>query len=1142
MSRRPEYSLSALSPLAFNVVDETGAATAEFVYHVDTGILQPLNQLSPNLQNVSVSNSTRSIGNVVYINQYAVRNRSKLAASGIHWLCRSIGDDGESLGVKNSIPAFNMESALQEFLNSWNNPNPLYVQVKARRYLGLNCTQSSQMTQKTRLEELPTVVFDLLTLYLDGISVLSLSQTSHAIEDLLNESFRIKTGSVFHRYCKHDINNETVIKIMRSFDPKLRNLQDEIQCEAPSWKSIFLAYKDYTNTIMDGIMQATIMESMSADIQHSLISNCQEGYQCDILQESGSSCYWNMSSIGGGLFFLSMCPIKLNRMLRASKTVVYRFQDDGHAIYTSSTYCGSKYHHFGTKVINFPHRQLNNFTKKVPGVDRLLITVNEYYINVIPVLGGGSSRLKDLHVDVNLGGSAPIFEIHKNILALWVSPHTIKFYVISIDESGEYKINVLQEFGFANLENVWRKLMINRKGYVTVIKEFCGFVDVNQEAYFAARNFDDTQTCTTDVHYGLCFISHLYGVESFKPSTKKYHAVLESYSPRYFANSCTDILAMAGKTKCSAKGHGIFVFCTNQGAAVSFDSIMWFFTTLPLPPQSEVSTVEVVGDDILLIGVNDKLLFLRLSIISKMSSSDPFVDITTLRIIALPKFPLYGKISKTEFDFDCGKPIVIVTSIQESICTETNQVEQRKKGFGLTLVTKVRIVVKQKADMDRDDQMAAFGVDALPTLPPELWDEVFSYLQGSDYFSAMHASEKFYSMMQKKRTTALFPLISKHLASWMSFSDLLKMRSVCRSWRRGVDLVYEQFPYGIRNGDPVAGVWLRETTEAIPNPGVTLTLSNEVDRFISDMADSLSNPFIGHQLKIQCHDEESVLFYDRVRQLLDRFGHHVWRIVFTIESISDFYQCLVRMPQLRAIETDYSLDTDDNYYSVMDYLSENQLPHLPQLEILISECFQRDPFAEALAHRHASNLKQLTLETPFVALNNTAALLTHVELLGGCCSMEGLQTIASNGPPLEKLHIDVVADNGQYLDALQVFQNLSAFRLTLQSLFLCGNFSNDYNQELLSFKLDMPKLKILKLMFYKGPLDPILSCANLNLLWLMNYNLMDMPNTESRVDFKITDKLTLLTNLWELLPRLATIVVPRPLCSASRYLQFHRMT
>ncbi|CAL8093130.1 unnamed protein product [Orchesella dallaii] len=418
--------------------------------------------------------------------------------------------------------------------------------------------------------------------------------------------------------------------------------------------------------------------------------------------------------------------------------------------------------------------------------------------------------------------------------------------------------------------------------------------------------------------------------------------------------------------------------------------------------------------------------------------------------------------------------------------------------------------------------------------PEEIWRMIVNTLEDSrDALSLLRANQLLNDAMVDVRDKLQFPLVMKLVASMLTENEFNNLRLVCKMWKKGIDEVYEKSPHGIRFKASEA------TYQAKVNPGVVLKTNNHVLQFHQNASMHQGNPFVGRRLTVDLQETEGYHFWRNLNNLLDEFGNYVWFLKYMCHDTTLFRNCVMRTPNVRAIYLDYSPDCEDFSWGVQEYLEENPLPRFPYLTILHANNFDRDVAGETICMQHAAQLNYVVLENPWIALDKSASFLINLDLLGGNCSITGLHIIAQTAPPLKTLKINVTGLEDNYVAVDKVFECLKCFTRSLLNLRLSGNFSDDYD-DMLGYQLGLSNLTKMKISFYKGPVDPFISCKKLVHFSLEESGPIEKWNKSSMAYFTIDKKGDLVTNIWSLMPTLRKLRIPiKPYCNIRVYVGNH---
>lgn len=156
---------------------------------------------------------------------------------------------------------------------------------------------------------------------------------------------------------------------------------------------------------------------------------------------------------------------------------------------------------------------------------------------------------------------------------------------------------------------------------------------------------------------------------------------MESLEPQYYLRNGRKYLPLMRKPSCSGKGHDLFIFCSNSAIGVSWDCVTWLFGDLSIPAtvhqdkdMQQVTYVEVIHHDGLLLVVNDDILLMELSCTTRPTLPEkldgelipePELHLKPLRVFQLGLAPFYMKITQLELNFDCGRPFFLLVAEQE---------------------------------------------------------------------------------------------------------------------------------------------------------------------------------------------------------------------------------------------------------------------------------------------------------------------------------------------------------------------------------------------------------------------------------------------------------------------------------------------
>ncbi|ODN03029.1 hypothetical protein Ocin01_03656 [Orchesella cincta] len=480
----------------------------------------------------------------------------------------------------------------------------------------------------------------------------------------------------WYTFCTKDLGRSTVLKILRSYDIRIRTNPSESspQRNHVSWKTVFEAYQRYWSTLSDGTLKVTNLEKLERQLKGELLFYKQTPppplKDNRILPSSAS--YWTTRCAGGGLMYNIVFPCPSTPLNEANLTVMDMEEAicKGFAPVCRST---SSAYYF-SKLAHFPVLRNGQKGKNLPEVDRVLIGVCEKCITACPIFGGTTTRTTLQLTKLNFSSVKmdPIYEISDNIMVLWTDPLNLIFFLLrpSATHNG-YRIVELYRLNFPNMRGIWDRIAEHRLDYIPVLRVYKGHtplldgVEIGEDGY----PFNSIE----DRFYGLSFVSHIYGVESFKPSSEiTNEVVVQSLEPRYYSNNGRHHLPLLRTAQCSGKGHGLFVLCNNEAIAVSWDSITWLFDKLTYLKSNKfrnVHHVEVIYDEGLLLVVDENIIFMKLSMkvdppnmVNGINLTEPVLEVKPVRIIRLDFFPWYRKITQVELDFDNGLPFLFIVA------------------------------------------------------------------------------------------------------------------------------------------------------------------------------------------------------------------------------------------------------------------------------------------------------------------------------------------------------------------------------------------------------------------------------------------------------------------------------------------------
>jgi len=83
-----------------------------------------------------------------------------------------------------------------------------------------------------------------------------------------------------------------------------------------------------------------------------------------------------------------------------------------------------------------------------------------------------------------------------------------------------YTLVELYRSRFPHSNGIWDKIAEHRSDYIPVLKEYKGRAPLFERFHLIGNNSYPFRPDAADqIFYGLSFVSHIYGVETFRPST-----------------------------------------------------------------------------------------------------------------------------------------------------------------------------------------------------------------------------------------------------------------------------------------------------------------------------------------------------------------------------------------------------------------------------------------------------------------------------------------------------------------------------------------------------------------------------------------------------------------------------------------------
>jgi len=365
----------------------------------------------------------------------------------------------------------------------------------------------------------------------------------------------------------------------------------------------------------------------------------------------------------------------------------------------------------------------------------------------------------------------------------------------------------------------------------------------------------------------------------------------------------------------------------------------------------------------------------------------------------------------------------------------------------------------------------------------------------------------------------LYGEVLPFIMEWLPKNDFLKLRSVSRGWKQGLDNVYENHPARLASTTSdihFPKLVLNEESEEpaqialIVDNGMEFSKHDQIQRFLRETDVNSGNPFPGRCAQFSLRGNELVdrpELLQSLTQLLIRFGDHIWylRLWFRFDPpmyLTDvealLMNWLTHVPNLKRLKLELGPPRGDASALNVDFWRQHPAQKLNNLQLFSyigdgdPEEDPRTPLIELLLERFCANgnLKRLHLPAPTMFEHQVP--LPNLEELCAYVFFENLPQLKETSPKLEKLIllIDEFPENHEHwnhhetgynchIDTL--FNGFQIFADTLKELDILENSGVTFiPPNSADYRVDLPKLERLTLGYF--PMDNINILLNLSSL------------------------------------------------------------
>ncbi|CAL8109081.1 unnamed protein product [Orchesella dallaii] len=716
-----------MSPCGLHIIDGNGTVLAHLIYQIDKDVAVPVaydeatveiyeNWGTPKAVKAPLhlpsddedSSLFKDAPLIVKIPPEWVQNRNRMTQLGGHWFGYGYepgSSSSEDFSMYNLtpkiVPTGQITGRGDVLINEWRSNHPVFHKLGLLRKGHVN--QDFNMLREhgdpaVSLEDLPLEVYEVLVKYLNGVAVINLCEALPLVESTLFETLSSpKRDLRWYYFCTNDLYRPTVLKIVRSYDARFRSEPSTRQQteSRPIWRNVFTAYQSYWSTLSNGTIKVTDLAELERKLKGELLFHAQSP-QPKVLRNSA---YWTTRCAGAGILYNVIFPCPSTPLNEYNLTVVKNMEEVNCKHFAAICQTSSPSSYYVAKLAHFPVPRNGTVEKTLPEVDRLVIGVCEECINVSNILGCRTTKrnLRLRAPDFCSSKMDPIIEISDDIIAMWLDPLNLIFFMLVPATNGYgYAVNELYRLSFPKMGRIWDKIAEHRSDFIPVLKEYKGVGPPHDRPTVEEGGYPFQPT--EGLFYGLTFVSHIYGVESFRPSdsSNTVEAFVDSVEPRYYSNNGRQHLPLLLKAECSGKGHGMFIFCSNEAVAVSWDSITWVFDAFPSSKIGEfrhVYHVEIIYDDGALVVVDENIIFMKITlkfgppnIVNGINLTEPVLEVKPVRIIKLDFFPWHRKITQVELDFENGEPFLFI--IAERVFRKVDKSCELNPNTGLEFVMK----------------------------------------------------------------------------------------------------------------------------------------------------------------------------------------------------------------------------------------------------------------------------------------------------------------------------------------------------------------------------------------------------------------------------------------------------------------------
>ncbi|CAL8111697.1 unnamed protein product [Orchesella dallaii] len=416
-------------------------------------------------------------------------------------------------------------------------------------------------------------------------------------------------------------------------------------------------------------------------------------------------------------------------------------------------------------------------------------------------------------------------------------------------------------------------------------------------------------------------------------------------------------------------------------------------------------------------------------------------------------------------------------------------------------------------------------MDPMEILPPEVWLIIFGNLERQDILNCMRTNSK-WKLFMREPTLLLFPEVISHLINVLPKNDFLNCRQVCKSWKKDVDELYQNHPLHIT----VDHMHLSKELEW-KHDGIRFSWTPQIEKFLARMKYHTDNPFPGRCIEIYDHLCNTPAYWISVRNLLQRFGKHIWYayIKYTVRSSDPaaanvekiLRDCLILLPNLKKLFLDADLgaqlfDTEGLYQRISNYYTLNPMTKLNQMEVLSFTDNLPTPLHTEILRCSSKTLKKLDfcnyIYDGFVHLPNLEEANVMIEKL------EDFEKIGLFPSSMKKISIKAAYNNQKPFSFEAVFKKLERFRKSLKELSMEVKLHTLKNR----FKPNLRGLEKLTISV-KGPLYFLPSLKGLKYLKIFNYKPRQWKR--NRVEICGFENRMQESNIWNLMPSLDTVVL-----------------